>query len=142
MQFDIRDRGRTFVEFYVVERENAVPNASGGLNLYPSVGDVINVRLRAHNLNKRLDTCTFVLANEGYFDFPEGCISGNDTAFLDDHPRGRGGIVDLHVSRVSRSEINYRFTVKTISFYTIYIREQNGSLFFDNISRVNFNYFP
>ena len=129
VDFDIHDYGQYIVEFVWLEEPDAIPD-SGVLRIFPRVGDVINLRLRAPGLWRSLIPCTKQGNNNHLevYSFIEFCSIGPTDTFyhtvLDDHPRGGGGLVGVTATVVSYRDrvYNYRITTKKSGFYSIWIQ--------------------
>ena len=127
------------VSFFVIEALDVIPTPTGGLTLYPRVGEVFNVRLRIHPPNKRLDICSEYHSNGSYFDTRNDCLPDSSLdVVLHDHPKGNGGIVSIRRQRISNSEINYEVTTKKAGFYSMWIVKTVDGTLVGNIHRVSF----
>ena len=142
--FDIRDRRQTYIEFYVLGDENRIPDEQAGLNITPKVGDIVNIRLRIR------PRAALTAATDHFQHFHLNAIDSATgySASLDDHPRGTGNVVDVHTSRVSRSEVNLRYTVTgSLALYSVWIaelyRDAGGAIpVIGNAGRVTFRTQP
>ena len=100
------------------------PDYGGVVNLFPRVGDVIDLRLRRSPAAPMLVWSKHDAPNSYFRIFHcGGSCSGYDYVHLDDHPRGSGGDrVYIHPGRINASEINYRFTMAKAGLYSVWIK--------------------